>query len=198
MQTHFPKAYAYILTFKDKLIEKKKKYKTNTQFWYSLHRAREIDMFESDKILTPEISYGCNMSLDRKGLYHNTQNYTIQPKEEYKKITKNLLGILNSKLFWFYISNTGTVLRGGYFRFKTKYIESFPIPIKKLADSTCKRIKELVSEILTTKQVAQDTDTSALEQEIDRLVYKLYDLTYDEVKIVDPDTLLTAEDYNKE
>lgn len=39
-------------------------------------------------------------------------------------------------------------------------------------------------------------DTSAIEREIDMLVYGMYDLTYDEVLIVDPETPITREEYN--
>lgn len=45
------------------------------------------------------------------------------------------------------------------------------------------------------KQADHNADTSLQEQEIDRLVYKLYDLTYDEVKIVDPETPITEKEY---
>ena len=38
------------------------------------------------------------------------------------------MGLFNSKLFWFYIQNTGYVLRGGYFTFKTNYVNPFPVP----------------------------------------------------------------------
>jgi hypothetical protein len=38
-------------------------------------------------------------------------------------------------------------------------------------------------------------DTSELEKAIDRLVYKLYQLTYDEVKIIDPEFKLTEPEY---
>ena len=38
-------------------------------------------------------------------------------------------------------------------------------------------------------------DTSELEKECDRLVYKLYQLTYDEVKIIDPKFELTEQEY---
>jgi len=42
-----------------------------------------------------------------------------------------------------------------------------------------------------------DCETSALESEIDRLVYQLYGLTYDEVLIVDPETSINREEYEK-
>ena len=41
----------------------------------------------------------------------------------------------------------------------------------------------------------QGLDTSLLEQEIDNLVYKLYELTYDEVKVIDPDFSLSKAEY---
>ena len=44
--------------------------------------------------------------------------------------------LLNSNLLWFYLKSTGNVLRGGYFRFNTKYITPFPVP--KLPDNMLK------------------------------------------------------------
>ncbi|HRP60885.1 MAG TPA: Eco57I restriction-modification methylase domain-containing protein, partial [Vicingus sp.] len=54
----YPLAYNYILPFKEELIEKKIRYKTNPKAWYSLHRSREISLFEQEKIVTPETSLG--------------------------------------------------------------------------------------------------------------------------------------------
>lgn len=95
MQVLFPKAYSYLLPFKEELVAKKIKYKTNPTYWYSLHRSRDISMFISKKILTPEISLGCNMSLDEGEFFHNTQIYTLQPNESYKRYTNVILGIIS-------------------------------------------------------------------------------------------------------
>lgn len=46
------------------------------------------------------------------------------------------------------------------------------------------------------KETDNNADTSADERAIDLLVYKLYGLTYDEVKIVDPTTNITEEEYD--
>ena len=193
MQNFFPQAYAYLLQFKEKLIEKKIKYKTNPLYWYSLHRSREIPMFENEKIITPEISLGCNMTLDEIGLYHNTQCYTLSPKPNYQNGILFLLGILNSKLFWFYMYNTGTILRGGFFRFKTKYIENFPIPSFNDND------KVTNMEILVRKILDSTDDEERMKTliQIDILVYHLYELSYDEILIVDPETPITRDEYEK-
>ena len=198
MQTLFPKAYLYLLSFKDELVKKKIRYKTNTTYWYSLHRSRDIAMFEENKILTPEISFGCNMTLDENSFYHNTQVYTLQPKKNYSAYINTILGILNSKMFWFFISNTGSILRGGFFRFKTKYIEDFPIPdFNSNNRDMVMSIETLVSRILSIRNMTPCVKTFNEEIDIDKLVYKLYGLDYDEVLIVDPKSPITREEYEK-
>ena len=42
-----------------------------------------------------------------------------------------------------------------------------------------------------------EADTSALEKQIDVIVYKLYSLTFDEVKIVDPEFGMSKEEYGR-
>lgn len=124
----FPKTYEYLRTYKDILINKKEKYKTNPKYWYSLHRAREISIFESKKIITPEISLGANMTIDNLGFYTNTTVYNFIKKHDINMSEEYLITILNSKLMWFFLKNTGTMLRGGYFRFMTTYLENFKFP----------------------------------------------------------------------
>ena len=58
LKASFPKAYEYLLNFKDYLTEKKISYKTNPDYWYSLHRARDIPLFEQENCdaLKPEMT----------------------------------------------------------------------------------------------------------------------------------------------
>ncbi len=130
---NYPLAYKYMLPFKEELIEKKVKYKTNPKAWYSLHRSREMSLFEQEKIITPEISLGTNMTFDSADLYHNTKCYTLAKDKNVIEDYKFWLAILNSKILWYFLSSTGYVLRGGFFTFKTKYLEPFPLPkLKKI------------------------------------------------------------------
>lgn len=124
----FPLTYSYFLPYKEELVRKKIHKKTNPKFWFSLHRSREISLFEKEKIVTPETSLGGNMTIDNAGYCHNTQVYSLVKRDDVALDNKFLLALLNSSLLWFYLQNTGAVLRGGYFRFKTKYLEPFPLP----------------------------------------------------------------------
>ena len=128
LKRDYPKTYSYLFEFKDELTKKKIHKKTNPQYWYSLHRSRDLGIFEQMKIVTPETSLGGNMSIDSDNYYHNTQVYSLIKRDEIAQDYRFWLAILNSKLLWCYLKSTGAVLRGGYFRFKTKHLEPFPLP----------------------------------------------------------------------
>ncbi|MBQ3714161.1 MAG: Eco57I restriction-modification methylase domain-containing protein [Fibrobacter sp.] len=194
MKTLFPLTYEYLLPFKKELKEKKVKYKTNTKYWYTLHRSRDMNMFEQPKIITAEISLGCNMTYDTGNLYHNTKCYTILFDEKHQKNVMAYLAILNSNVLWFFLSQTGYVLGGGFFCFKTKYLEPFPLP--ELDESSSPKLSSLAEQQLAVhKQLSSaksDSDKKLLEQRIQILdtqinseVYKLYGLTDEEIKIIE-------------
>jgi type I restriction-modification system DNA methylase subunit len=252
-KNNFPLTYKYLEQFKEILINKKIKYKTNPKYWYSLHRSREINMFENEKIITPEISLGTNMTYDKSFFYHGTKCYSFIKKDEIKEDYKFYLTILNSSLMWFYLKNSGYELRGGFFAFKTAYLEPFPLPKlerleqqepfiqkadlmlelnKKLQELKQNFHNELNLEKLTKKlQNFEELEFNAFikeytkskkikfadkleernfkndwkslfendkeavlriqekinetDKQIDQMVYKLYDLTEDEIKIVE-------------
>jgi len=105
---------------------------------------------------------------------------------------KFLLGILNSALLKTYWRNKFADKRKTFPKIKGGYLEL--IPIKKPTKNAELQIEKLINEILKRKKSNQDT--TALEREIDVLVYKLYELTYDEVKIIDKDFWLSEEEFN--
>ncbi|MEH2791904.1 hypothetical protein V7T18_14780 [Segatella copri] len=104
---------------------------------------------------------------------------------------KVLMAVLNSRLCWWFMQNTGTVMSGGFYRYKPAYIKPFPMPSDMVLSKSSLEIENLVKAIEQEKE----NDTSALENQIDFLVYHLYGLTYDEVLIVDPETPISREEY---
>lgn len=67
------------------------------------------------------------------------------------------------------------------------------LPIKLISPEEQSIFIAIVDRIINEKK--GNNDTSMGEREIDRLVYHLYGLTYDEVLIVDPQTPITREEY---
>jgi hypothetical protein len=200
IKEQFPKGYAYLKKYQRELTEIRERQKTNPKYWYSCHRSRDMNIFETNRIVTPEISFGGNMSIAPAGLYNNTQVYSIIPSKSFIEGKHYLLGILNSKLLWWFLTNTGTTLRGGYFRFKTNYLSPFPIRLINFSDSAEKaqhdKMVSLVEQMLTMQKNLSAGKTPQEKERlkrqiavtdfaIDTLVYVLYGLNDDEIRIVE-------------
>jgi hypothetical protein len=96
---------------------------------------------------------------------------------------KSLLGLLNSSLLNFYFKNVFTDYRETFPIMKSGNIED--LPIVELSQAAQNKTEKLVDKILKLKQTNPKADTRAVEKEIDQLVYKLYSLTEEEIKIVE-------------
>jgi hypothetical protein len=134
--------------------------------------------------------------LDRNQGYFCVNTAYIIVKEE-----TWLLGFLNSSLTTYFYSKLSATVRGGYLRFIDQYIRQ--IPIAKPTESQQREIEERVEKIhdlRNLRKVFEDKQSNLpkvteLEREIDLLVYHLYNLTLEEVHIIDP--AITEEEYNK-
>lgn len=115
-----------------------------------------------------------------------------------------LLGLLNSRLFWFAIANISIPfgIRAGEYRYRLIYQYMEQVPIRPIddriaADKTRRdRMVQLVDQMLEAKQQLASARTerdqtfyeskcATLDRQIDNLVYELYDLTDDEIAIVE-------------
>lgn len=96
---------------------------------------------------------------------------------------KTLLAIINSKFmsFYYYYFVFNQAIRTMHFM--PGYADHLPLP-NKLSEYD-RTMSEFVDQILTAKKENPEADTSALEREIDQLVYKLYGLTEEEIRIVE-------------
>ena len=105
-----------------------------------------------------------------------------------------LWGILNSKLATFYhFNHSPKATKGAFPKILVQDIKDFPLPFVSI--DVKNRLTELVKQVLENHSKGVDTKTEELQ--IDLLVFHLYGLTYDEVLIVDPETPITREEYEK-
>lgn len=115
-------------------------------------------------------------------------------KDNHEQSLDCLLAILNSKLATYYhFNHSPKATKGAFPKILVQDIKDFPLPL--INDDIKIRLESLVSEILEAKNNDSNADTTSLELKIDLLVYKLYGLTYDELKIVDPETPITRKEY---
>ena len=129
IRTHFPLGYSYLKECEFVLRNREKGRLLNEPFWYKYIYPKNLVLFANEKLVAPEISLGGNFAYDIDGkFYTTTKIYGYIKKRSIKESYRFWLGLCNSNLFWFYLKNTGYVLRGGYFTFKTDYVNPFPVP----------------------------------------------------------------------
>ncbi|PPK87755.1 Eco57I restriction-modification methylase [Neolewinella xylanilytica] len=152
-------------------------------FWWELRACDYYDKFKSEKIIYQIFQVKPVFTFDSSEFYSNNATYIAS------NVDHKLLGILNSKLGWFQIQMFCTSIQNGY-QLIFKYFERLQIPMSN-ADNLSKKVQE----VLTQKSQDPQADTTALEAEIDVLVYRLYGLTYAEVLVVDPGFGMSEEEY---
>ncbi len=172
LELKFPSIAQYFKPF----AEKAKKRFDQGDYWWELRACDYYDKFESPKILYQEIATFQAFTLDTTRLYCNNKIFFIPDAP------LSLLGFLNTKLVWFYLDKVASKLQGGAFAMQSPYVLSIPF-IQEVLET--KKIENLVIQILAQKQNAPTADTSALEREIDELVYSLYSLEEEGIAIIE-------------
>lgn len=159
---------------------------------------REERFFKNEKIIVRQIvGEGLRIiaGYSNKPHYFTQIGFSLLSKTNNSNQLKFILAILNSKLMGFYHKNKYLDIQKVLFQ-KVLIANTKRLPI--VIPDNNNKIYLLVDTIIRAYQDDSRLDTTSEEQEIDRLVYKLYGLTYDEVKIVDPNTPITKEEYERE
>ncbi len=169
--------------------------------WYEIQDdVAYYEAFSQPKIIFPDICKGPRFSLDSGAHYLANTAYCLGTDDPY------LLGVLNSRVFWFAIANLSIPfgIRAGEFRYRLiyQYMERVPIRVIDSSNPSDKsrrdRMVKLVEQMLALHQQAAAARTpqeqtalarqiAATDTQIDRLVYDLYGLTEAEIKIVEGD-----------
>ncbi len=147
---------------------------------YHLRNCAYIEDFEKEKIVWAEMTDKPRFIYDNKGFLTNQTCYFIARGDQY------LCGVLNSKLIYFFMRQMASNLGEGAFRWIKQYIERLPIPqITPKNQELAQKITDCTERILKTKEKDPKANTQELEQKIDALVYQLYNLTDEEIKIIE-------------
>jgi hypothetical protein len=153
---------------------------------------RDFSLFSSLRILVRQIPgippYCIHACLVKETYLNDLNSMNIINMKETPEF---LLGILNSKLISFYfIHKFGKLQRDTFPQFKINELEMFPIA--KNRDGYRTPITDLVKKIIDIKSNNSNLDTQELDHQLDQLVYKLYGLTEEEIKMVEEQTSARA------
>ena len=185
----YPNIKNHLLRFKEILDDQKLRYNEKTWPWYSIHRPREQKVFDSkEKILIPYRSKSNIFGYSKSPIYSSRDVFFITAKENSEIELKYILALLNSKLYYQWLYYRGK-RKGEMLELYQKPLSE--IPIKKISHEAQKPFIALVDKILEITS-AEDYDPKnppveqkELEKQIDKMVYELYGLTEEEIKIVE-------------
>jgi methylase of polypeptide subunit release factors len=162
---------------------KAKKRDDQGDYWWELRHCAYYPEFEKEKVVWAEIVRQPQFYLDRDRFYVEATSFLMTGEN-----TKYICGLLNSKPVTFFFKKyyAGGGLGEEGYRYKKAFLENLPIPpITPANESIVGQIETLVDKILTVKRQNPNADTSHLEREIDQLVYRLYDLTEEEINVIE-------------
>ena len=202
IQERFPKTAAYLLENRDRL-EDREKGSFRGPGWHRFGRSQNLGIQERRKICVPRLVEGLHAGYDRKGAHFldNVDVGGVVFKAQYQSQSlEYLLALLNSRLLRWYFPSISAPFRGGWRSANRQFLSQLPFRAIDLSDESDKarhgRMVGLVEQMLRFHKSLQETDSEqsrdvlqhqidATDAEIDRLVYDLYGLTEEEIKLVE-------------
>lgn len=152
---------------------------------YHLRNCAYLEDFEKEKIVYPETSQGAYFIYENSGIFLEKTAFMIVSDVYNLKL---LTALLNSKLITFYFKNFcgGCILGKSGYQYNKHALEKIPIPqITPKNQKLARKITDCAKAILEAKEKDPKANTQKLEKEIDALVYQLYHLTDEEIKIIE-------------
>ncbi|GHR62146.1 type II restriction endonuclease [Helicobacter pylori] len=152
---------------------------------YHLRNCAYLEDFEKQKIVYPETSQGAYFIYENSGIFLEKTAFMIVSDAYNLKL---LTTLLNSKLITFYFKNFcgGCILGKSGYQYNKHALEKIPIPkITPQNQKLAHKITDCAQAILEAKEKDSKANTQELEKEIDALVYELYNLTDEEIKIIE-------------
>lgn len=197
----YPLTWTYLLANKT-YLENRENGRMKGLNWYAYGRNQALDVMPLPKLFTPDIALRASFSLDATGDIFFTGGvsggYGILVSPNYSR--EYVLGLLNSKVLNWFNHQIATQMRGGYYSFESRFIRRLPIRTINPSDPTDKAMHDqmvtLVERMLSlheekgqnagARPVAEiDAEIRRADAEIDALVYRLYGLTEEEIRIVE-------------
>lgn len=185
LKEQYSSLYNHLLSHKEKLSSRNKAETGIRYEWYCLQRwgANYYQEFEKEKIGWQRVTQEPSFILENERVLLDSMAFMVGNS---KNELKYLLGFLNSSLIFYYFKNIGHLYSDKGFLLSNQYVEKFPIPkINSKNEKLANELISLVDEILVLKEQDKNADTKTQEDKINSIVYKLYNLTEEEIKIIE-------------
>ena len=199
LKTNYPNVLKYLVGNRE-LLKGRDYFDKSNKLWFELWCERNFEKFQQQKIINAEIADNNRFYLDNDGLLGNTKTFSTVLNNDWKNEYHYVLGLLNSKVLEFYHKQISVPKAGGFFEYKTQFINQYPIRkidnkkstereqhalIVKYVKDILKLNTELTLNTLSSKIDSIKNKIEYCEGKINRLVYQLYNLSEEEIAIIE-------------
>lgn len=157
---------------------------------YGLHRARDAKFFEGEKVICQRKCVNRPICSYSVGPCYVTQTYNVIKTD--KVSLKYLTALMNSSLIAFWLRFRGK-MQGANFQLDKEPLQQIPIKIASIDFQD--KITECIDRIINLFCKSSFSEINIIEKIIDLLFYHLYELSYEEVLIVDPEYTMSREEF---
>ncbi len=172
----------------------------SSKAWYELWNQRDVRKLACQKIVVAELADSGRFAYVDESLFYGDTVCGIVLKDANLRNYKFVLSLLNSSLINFYFKKTTVPKANSFYIFKTMFLKKLPIrtidfhnPIEKkmhddlvaLVDKMLDLHKQLVKASFDSEKEPIERQIKAMDKKIDLLVYQLYGLTEEEIKVVE-------------
>jgi type II restriction/modification system DNA methylase subunit YeeA len=123
----YPRTYTYLKKHESKL-RKRETGRMDHDEWHDYVYPKNLTKYEQSYVVTPRLGNQPEFTWKGGGLYHNTDIEGVFLNESVDLDPLYILSVLNSSVFWFFMINTGSTFRGGYYTFRSEYLYPYAIP----------------------------------------------------------------------
>ncbi|ELP2593172.1 Eco57I restriction-modification methylase domain-containing protein [Campylobacter jejuni] len=159
--------------------------KTSNKWFETQDNIAYYEEFEKEKIVYPNMNKEFIAFFDNEFFLLNQKCFILSHQSNNKKELLYLTALLNSNVNFYYFKQIGAKLGASGYEMSKIFVEKLPIPkINSKNQKIADELINLADEILKAKEQDKNANTQELENKINSLVYKLYNLTDDEIKII--------------
>ena len=184
-----PKLVDYLNECKE-FLDKREKGRWKGPNFYCYGRPQNHNLLPQQKILVPVIVNRAKAAWDQIGRHVIDSVYFVKRKRPSDIAEEYVLALLNSDLLSYFLLNTSSNLRGGYFSMKPGYVEPFPFKATFLTNDEKQSYEEIVKIVKRINLLNQNSGTFRRELDtykeiVNQFIYKLYGITEEEKKIIE-------------
>jgi hypothetical protein len=192
LESQYPLTHQY-LSDHEETLRQRESGKMDHSEWHDYVYPKNLTDYERSYIITPRLGNQPEFTYKPPGIYHNTDIEGLPLKPDSSLSERYVLGVLNSSVFWFFMTNTGSTFRSGYYTFRSEYLYPFTIPkpsdgfdrspdekqLERLLDAHHDALDEKEGESRVRDWIDEEHSFATLHDAIEDLVERIMDFNSD-------------------